>query len=370
MYRLSRLALCTSLALSASAPAFAYTPESGVYWNPEEAGTGLQIEIQDNFLVLSGYLFLPDGAPTFVTVQGFLDDTAMRFASTDNPSDGSSANTFRGGQCFGCAYMGPPQISAGALGPVVIEFDPEDETRAMITWGGRTTSIERYQFGLVRPTDQEPIEITKMLGEWSTTIDFNQNTQAIGRRFDGDVLVVDQVGGIQSLNFFTYEGCRPDDSLFGFCSDDAFASDEVAGTFDSSTGRHMMLVNNGRADATDSDSCLLYEVKVRTNDFSGGIDGDLDSGNDGGVTSYRCGAANVMDLDAYPVRGFRSASRSFVETGTGPSKVASVSAVTPRVFPLSALRTTLAPTSSAAKAERVRRTTLVRELEQRLARSR
>lgn len=366
MHRISRLALATSLALTASSTAFAYTPESGIYWNPAEPGTGLQIEIQDNFLALSGYLFLPDGAATFVTAQGFLDDDAMRFASTGNLGDGSSLNTFSGGQCLGCTYAGEPQIFAGSQGPVIIEFDPQDETRATITWGGRTTQIERYQFGLIRPGDDEPVSITKMLGEWSATLDFSENEQHIGRRFDGDVLVVDQTDGVVSLGSFTFEGCRPEDSLVGFCSDDAFDSDELAGSFDRITGRHLMLVNNGRADDTGSDTCLLYDVRVGTNDFAGGVDGDLNGENDGGVTSYACGAANVMDLDAYPVRGFRSASRSFVEDGTGPSKALATTASLKRHFPTSALRADAAPPSSAEKADHVRRTAQVRKLEQRL----
>ncbi len=361
MRRLSRLALATSLAFAASSSAFAYTPETGIYWNPEEPGTGLLIEVQDNFVFLFGFLFEPDGSPTFVTAQGFLEDSALRFASTDDASDGSSLNTFQGGQCLGCDFTGQPQIFAGSEGPVTIEWDPQDETRATVTWGGRTTSIERFQFYLARPTDQEPVSITKMLGEWSTTIDFSQNPQNMGGRFDGDVLVIDQKDAVTAPAGFTFEGCRPADSLVGFCSDAAFDSDELAGTFDEETGRHLMLVNNGSPNASGTDSCLLYDVRVGTNDFAGGLDGDLDGSNDGGVTSYACGAANVMELEAYPVRGFRTASRSFVEDGTGPSKALGM--VSPRQFPASAVRANATQLTVAEAGERDRRTAKVRELE-------
>ncbi len=366
MPSLNRLALATGLALTATSAAFAYTPESGFYWNPEEPGTGVLIEIQDNFLFLNGLLFLPDGSPTFVTSQGFLDDNAMRFVSTGDPGDGSSVNTFRGGQCLGCAFTGPPQIFLGSEGPVEIVFDPEDPSRASLTWGGRTTSIERFQFGLVRSTDAAPVSITKMLGEWNTTLDFSTNAQNEGRRFDGDVLVVDQLDSAMSGGEFSFEGCRPEDSLVGFCSDAAFDSDELAGSFDAATGRHMMLVNNGRADPDGSDSCLLYDVRVGSNVFTGGLDGDLDGSNDGGVTSYACGADNVMDLDAYPVRGFRSASRSFVEDGSGPAQDFPKINALQRQFPVSAVRAIATPLTSAEEADRSRRTAQVRELEQRL----
>ncbi len=46
--------------------ASAMLPENGVWWNPAEAGTGYDLELQDNVLVLYAYTYEPSGLPVYL----------------------------------------------------------------------------------------------------------------------------------------------------------------------------------------------------------------------------------------------------------------------------------------------------------------
>lgn len=298
----------------ASSTAIAATPETGVWWNPDEPGTGLQIEIQDNFLAMSGFVFQPDGAPLWVTAQGFLNAAGTRFTSTSTSTDGSWLNTFRNGQCIGCAYPGQPTIERGSQGPVTLDFDPADGTEAILTWGGRSVAIQRFQFYLVRPGDSAVVQTAKMLGEWNVVVDLSQSNEPNASRFFGDVLVIDRFSTSILPPGSTYEGCRPEDALVHACSAQAEFRNDLFGSRNVDTGRNVIVVTSSRdADGVPLD-CILYDVKVGSNAFEGGTDGDLDDSNDGGAIFYPCNTGNVFELPAYPVRGYRSASRTLVES--------------------------------------------------------
>jgi hypothetical protein len=60
-----RLALLLIVGLLAVAPARAFTPESGFWWAPNEPGSGIALEIQDNFVFLAAYTYDQDGFSTF-----------------------------------------------------------------------------------------------------------------------------------------------------------------------------------------------------------------------------------------------------------------------------------------------------------------
>ena len=50
-------------------PAAAFFPEPGFYWNSGESGSGYAIELQDNFLFLSAYTYLPNSVKRFAKPQ-------------------------------------------------------------------------------------------------------------------------------------------------------------------------------------------------------------------------------------------------------------------------------------------------------------
>jgi hypothetical protein len=273
------------------APARAYTPESGVWWNPAEPGTGVLLEIQDNFLFAAAYTYDSAGRPTWYTTAGFLDGNA-RFTGV--------LDAFSGGNCHGCPYR-PNRENLGAGGPISIVFNGSDPTRATLTWGGRSMPIERFQFYLKRPEDEQAlrgvrIELTKTLGEWQSVLDFTDNPNA-DFQFYGDVAVLDVLTEDSGGDFV--DGCRPSDSLQGFCTDRDASDHRAVIEYDSRTGEHVMVVDNSRT------TLAAYFLEIGTNDFTGE------------VSVYNKGSTPQV---FFPVRGHRTASRSFVQEGVGPSK--------------------------------------------------
>ena len=290
--RLARSALIASI-LAFGSSASAFTPESGTWWNPAEPGTGFLLEIQDNFLFLSGYMYKPDGQPMWYTSQGTMNGNA-RFVGV--------LTSFTGGQCLGCVWR-PPTVQLGAGGPVEIIFDTETDAR--ITLGGRVVPIQRFDYALTRtPTD---VKNELMLGEWQVTIDFSASPN-ISYPFYGDVLVFESVDRAPTPDAF--DGCRANNSIDGRCTTSAIANHDASGFYAASTREHYMVVND------DPNNFAYYVVKTGTYQFDGimklcpkslsnAITQCLRS------TSYR----------AFPVRGQRTASRTFVLTGSGPNSV-------------------------------------------------
>ncbi len=133
--------LLALLLLCLTAPAGAFTPESGWWWDPEENGRGFNIEIQDDVAVISAYVYDPDGDPAWFlavgTLKGYAFDPPQPFVNT-------SLDRFENGQCITCPYDGPPDEAPGA-GSFRIDF--HSPTTATITWrDGSTTPIQRHNF--------------------------------------------------------------------------------------------------------------------------------------------------------------------------------------------------------------------------------
>jgi hypothetical protein len=275
----------------AALPVRAYTPESGVWWNPAEPGTGIFIEIQDNFLVAAAYTYDSDGNAQWYTATGFL---------TGNARFDGVLDAFTDGNCPGCPYR-PNREILGAGGPVSILFDAADSTRATLTWGGRSMPIERFQFYLKRPEDEQAlpgvrIGLTKMLGEWQMLLDFTDNPNA-SFQFFGDIAVLDLLSFDSAGDFL--EGCRPADSLRGFCSSQDVDNHRATLSFVASSNEQVLVIDN------DAETFAAYFLSTGTDRF------------EGEVSVYFKGSTPSV---FYPVRGFRSASRSFVQEGVGPSK--------------------------------------------------
>lgn len=295
MRYLTGLAATVLAAAFASAPAQAYTPESGIWWNPNESGTGVVIEVQDNLMVVAAYVGDAQGRATWYTATAFLQGSALFEGSLDLTQNS---------QCIGCPYLGLPTVTPGAGGDLTIVFDAEDETKAALTWdNGRTIPIERFEFYTRRPEDgATPVDITKMLGEWQWVIDISTDNQ-VNLPFLGDVTVFDLFEFDNGQDTWFYEGCRAENSIDGGCSEDALAFNSAAGYYVPSLDTQCIVVDD------TTQTYLLYAVKAGTNHVRGE------------ATIYPKGQ-NPLNYFTYPVRGFRSASRTFVEEGVGPSKAA------------------------------------------------
>jgi hypothetical protein len=276
-----------ALALSVSAgSAFAFTPESGVWWNPAEGGRGFVIEVQDNVLSIGAYVYDTSGRAQWFTSGGTMTSNALYQGTLD---------LYSNGQAIGGVYRAP-SVVRGAGGNVRIDFITE--TTARMTWAGGVTSIERVN--LLGTNEQ------RMLGEWQTVMDFSTAGTA-QYPFIGDTLVLRQVVDRPGSEPDQFTGCRADNALAAACSTAALRDHDVAGYFEPvrrsgiptqlGNSYHVIVVNDSAA------NFLSYFVNVGGDSF------------EGFVALY---PKNSLPTRFYPVRGFRTASRARVVTGVGP----------------------------------------------------
>lgn len=271
------MTLCVLLMTSMSS--WSFTPESGFYWNPDEPGSGYSLEIQDNFLFGAFYVYDDLGLPYWYTTGGFLDGNAFYegdiFISEDGP-------------CLACTYT-PNNTFVSNLGKVSINF--LTETTATITVQGNTINVERHNFFL---GDQ----LQKMRGEWQVVYDVSEYSDNFP--FFADVLIFEEIE--ESNNGDLVVGCRSESTFFNNCTNFALNNNDLAASYDYVNEELIAVVRD------DADYYLAYYLKTGTDQF------------DGEAFSYLVGSSPNLNVAGFPTRGFRSASKTYVDTGTGPSK--------------------------------------------------
>ncbi len=272
-----KLIISATLLLAVQAKAF--TPESGFWINPNIPGTGYAIEIQDNFMFVALYVYDSDGNPIWYTAGTTLGGNSFFDTNLDYTYNGT---------CIDCSVTQPITL-IGERGPITIEF--LTETTATIQFQGSVQNIQRFNFLLGNET-------TRMLGEWQTVIDFSST--GVDFPFNGDILLFDITTNSDNVDYA--EGCRPDNSNDGFCSNFALDNHDLAAIYDYQENELLAVVSD------DADFWLAYYVDLGLNQFDGFAE-----------TYPKDGSHNNI---FYPVRGFRTASRSFIETGVGPAKLA------------------------------------------------
>ncbi len=289
MRRLILLSLTLLFAVVLARPAQAFTPENGFYWNADEPGRGYTIEIQDNFLFLIVYVYNPDGSATWFTSQGLMQGNTLFNGTLD-------ATT--GGPCIGCPFTEGTTV-VNAAGPITLEFNTE--ISATLTWSAGSFQIDRFDYYLTRGAADTATEL--MLGEWQIVLDYANVPQVGG--FFGDVVIYNSFDTSEDPDFF--DGCRADDSILGRCSQQALNNNAATGFYDSTQDLHFLVVANSANDD------VLYVVRTGTGQFDGfakvcpnnaSLDNCLQDTNNAQI----------------PVRGFRTASRSFVQDGVGPNR--------------------------------------------------
>jgi len=295
---LRRLAVLALAAAGIAPSAQAFEPETGLWWNPAESGRGINIEVQDNTLLITTYVYRPDGTATWFISSGPLNYTYNSAGVLQTVTYNGRLDAAINGQCIGCAYRAPTTLAA-AGGPVSINF--RTEMQANLTWGGVTTPIERFSPVLGDAT-------TRMLGEWQLVLDFSDrgNTTEWPYRdypFFADVLLIDLIDRAPNPDLFL--GCRPRDSE-SRCDAIALRDHDVAGSFNSTTREHLIVVKDIPGTFNSAAVFFAYFVNAGLNQF------------DGVMSIYREGG-NPENGPFYPVRGFRSASRTYALTGFGPA---------------------------------------------------
>jgi len=289
--------LAALLLAFAAAPASAFIPESGLWWNPAQSGRGLTLEVQDNLLLVYGYLYRADGAPTWFTSAGPITYTYNSQGVLQTVVYSGQLDTYSGGQCLGCTYR-PPAAQPGAAGPVRIDF--RTETEANLTWGGQTIPIERFSALGDRTA--------RMQGEWQAVIDFRTrgNTSEWPYRdypYFGEVLLIDGIDRTRTPAQFL--GCRPEDTETR-CNASARRDHDVAGYYNAGTRETLIVVKDIPGTFSSSAVYFAYFVNAGLDQFDGVMsifreNGDPERG------------------PFYPVRGFRSASKTYAQTGVGPA---------------------------------------------------
>jgi hypothetical protein len=291
--------LAAVLLALAAAPASAFIPEGGVWWNPAEPGRGLTLEVQDNVLIFSGYLYRADGAPTWVTSVGPITYTYNSQGALQTVVYSGQLDTYSGGQCLGCPYRAPA-AQPGAAGPVRIDF--RTETEANLTWGGQTIPIERFSTLGDRTA--------RMQGEWQAVIDFRtrgNNSEWPYRDYPyfGEVLLFDAVDRTRNPAQFT--GCRPEDTETR-CTSAARRDHDAAGFYDTTNRETAIVVKDIPGTSTSRPVYFAYFVNAGLDQFDG-------------VMSLFIEGGDPERGPFYPVRGFRSASKTYAQTGIGPAAV-------------------------------------------------
>lgn len=114
----------------------ALTPAQGLWYNPNESGRGLDIEIQNNVMSVATYVYDVHGIPVWYTSSGIYNEAALTFTG--------SFDSAVGGQCFGCPYV-RPVLTSDAGGPMQIVFTSY-ETGTLHFQGG-STPIQHFNFG-------------------------------------------------------------------------------------------------------------------------------------------------------------------------------------------------------------------------------
>lgn len=83
-------------------------PETGAWYNPDQSGTGITLEIQNGFLVAHYYGYTTDGLPEWQIIRGPLVRSVEDGVQWEL---GAYMKYYQDGNCIGCAYMPP-------IGPV------------------------------------------------------------------------------------------------------------------------------------------------------------------------------------------------------------------------------------------------------------
>jgi hypothetical protein len=147
--RLFAFVVLLLLAGAASAQAPKSPPTVGYWWNPNESGRGWNIEVQNDVVAITHFVYRPDGSATFLQSAGPFDLTTGVVSAT--------LNQFGQGQCIGCPYTRPVTTS---IGTVRFEF-PNDSQGQVIYPDGTIINIQPFVYGYSNA-------LSATFGTWST----------------------------------------------------------------------------------------------------------------------------------------------------------------------------------------------------------
>jgi hypothetical protein len=111
----------------------AFAPVTGLWWNPNESGTGYNIQVQHGVMVVTMYSYAAGGDPIWYLAVGTLANSGGDVAAT------GTLGKYRGGQCASCMYQMPMEM--GNDGGITITFTSPTTATVQLP-GGRATQIQ------------------------------------------------------------------------------------------------------------------------------------------------------------------------------------------------------------------------------------
>jgi len=159
MHRFLLLLACALAPLPAQA---LFTPENGFYWTPGQGGTGVAVEVQNQFLFVTGYVYDTTGRATFVSIQGPLTRTSGDSWLLDTTLFVSS-----NGRCIGsataCPYRAPNTVAGGSAR---VEFPAPNILLLRWSQSAGVQDLTLLRFDYFTGT-----ELQSLLGEWDVLVD-------------------------------------------------------------------------------------------------------------------------------------------------------------------------------------------------------
>ena len=111
----------------------AFTPVTGLWWNPNESGTGYNVQMQRGVMVVTMYSYAAGNDPLSYIVVATLANAGGGVAAS------GTLDKFHGGQCASCMYQMPTQM--GNDGGITINFTSPTAATVQLP-GGRVTHIQ------------------------------------------------------------------------------------------------------------------------------------------------------------------------------------------------------------------------------------
>jgi hypothetical protein len=129
---MNRMLVLLLLAL-ASTSAYAITPKTGIWWNPNESGRGYVLEVNGLTLVVTVYAYDETGNSLWYLSSGTLTNNGADFRAP--------LYKYRGGQCLTCDYT--PAVPDGDAETIAIAFS-SNNTGVVTLPGGRQVNIQPF----------------------------------------------------------------------------------------------------------------------------------------------------------------------------------------------------------------------------------
>ena len=120
-----------STSVTAAAPAAPIVPVGGVWWNPQEGGSGFGFDYQNGTLIVEVYAYLGNGPAQWYLASGAVVNNVFT----------ATLDKYTGGQCISCAYVAPTLV--GNDGTITITFTSPTTATADLP-GGRHINIQRF----------------------------------------------------------------------------------------------------------------------------------------------------------------------------------------------------------------------------------